>query len=82
MSKLPLIAATAALGLFFVAGTTRTVTAAEVTPYPSDGQNCWYKLYHCSYDGDAYWSKCDPNFGEGWIPTGVARQICRQFQWS
>lgn len=80
MSKLPLIVATAAIGLFLVAGSTRTVTAAQGGPTPpSDGQSCWYHLWHCSYDGSAYWSDCNPNMGQGWIPTSVARQICREF---
>ena len=80
MSKLPLIAATATLGLALVAGVTRSVTAetAGTTP-PSDNVNCYYKLYHCSYDGSAYWSGCDPRYGEGWIPTSAARSICRTF---
>jgi hypothetical protein len=80
MSKLPLIAATAVLGLAFVAGATTSVTAEVVGPTPpSDGISCYYNMWHCSYDGDAYWSGCDPRYGQGWIPTSVARAICTQF---
>lgn len=80
MSKLPLIAVTAVLGLAFVAGATNSVTAETSGPTPpSDNIYCYYNLYHCSYDGDAYWSDCDPRYGEGWIPTSVARSICREF---
>lgn len=81
MSKLPLLAATALVGLAIVAGTTRTVTA-ETATYPSDGIDCYYHLWHCSYDGEAYWSDCDSGYGQGWIPTSAARRICRKFQWS
>lgn len=79
MSKLPLIAVTAALGLAFVAGATTTVTAAESGPIPSDNVYCYYNMYHCSYDGDMYWSECDPRYHEGYISTSVASMICRKF---
>lgn len=81
MSKLPLIAATAALGLAFVAGATTTVTAADTSGAvpPSDNVYCYYNMYHCSYDGDMYWSQCDPRYHQGYIPTSVASMICRKF---
>jgi hypothetical protein len=80
MSKLPLVAATAALGLAFVAGATNSVTAeASGAVPPSDNVYCYYNLYHCSYDGDMYWSNCDPRFNQGYIGTSVARSICTKF---
>lgn len=79
MSKLPLTIATAALGLAFVAGTTTNVTAATAGAPPSDNVYCYYNMYHCSYDGDAYWSGCDSRFHEAYIPTSVARSVCTMF---
>jgi hypothetical protein len=79
MSKLPLIAATSALGLAFVAGAATTMTAEMVGPPPSDNVYCYYNTYHCSYDGDMYWSECDSRFHQGWVSTSVARSACRRF---
>jgi hypothetical protein len=80
MSKLPLVAITAALGLAFVAGATSSVTAETAGPTPpSDNVYCYFNMYHCSYDSDAYWSGCDPRYNEAYIPTSVARAICTTF---
>ncbi len=79
MSKLPLTLATAALGLAFVAGTTTKVTAEMAGPPPSDNVYCYYNMYHCSYDGDMYWSDCDPTFHQAYVPTSIARSVCRKF---
>lgn len=79
MSKLPLTLATAALGLTFVASTTNTVTAEMAGPPPSDNVYCYYNMYHCSYDGDNYWSGCDSRFHEGYIATSVARSVCTKY---
>jgi hypothetical protein len=79
MSKLPLIAATAALGLAFVAGTTRTVAAGAGPVIPSDNVSCWYKLWSCAYPNGGYWSGCRADLGEGWIPTSNAMMICTQY---
>ncbi len=79
MPKFPLLVGTAALGLAFVAGATRTVAATEETTIPSDGINCYYHLWHCVYEDNGYWSGCDERYGEGWIPTGIAKAICREY---
>jgi hypothetical protein len=80
MSKLPLIALTATLGLAFVAGATKSVTAETAGPTPpSDNVYCYYNMYHCSYDGEAYWSGCDASYNQAYIATSVARSICRKF---
>ena len=78
MSKLPLIAATAALGVAFVAGATNSVTAEMAGP-PSDNVYCYFNMYHCSYDGAGYWRGCDPKYHEAYISTSVARAICTEY---
>lgn len=80
MSKLPLIAVTAALGLAIVAGATSSVTAEEAGPIPPSGYiNCYKNGSHCSYAGDNYWSGCATRFAEGWIPTSNAILICTTY---
>jgi hypothetical protein len=80
MSKLPLAAVTAVLGLAFVAGATTSVTAETAGPTPpSDNVYCYYNMYHCSYDNDAYWSQCDPRYNQAYISTSVAAAVCRKY---
>lgn len=76
MKRFPLMVASAAIGLALLAGATRELTADTGTTTPPDNVSCYYHLWNCSYDGDGYWSNCNPNYGEGWIPTSQARIIC------
>lgn len=79
MSKLPLVAFTAVLGLAFVAGATNSVTAETTTTIPSDNVYCYFNMYHCSYDDMGYWRGCDPKYHEAYISTSVARAICTEY---
>jgi hypothetical protein len=79
MPKLPLIAATSALGFACVAAAVTTVKAEMADTPPSDGIECYYNMYHCSYYENGYWSGCNPAYGEGFIPTSVARAICTKY---
>jgi len=76
VKRFPLMAASAAIGLALLAGVTHELTADTGDVVPPDNVSCYYHLWTCSYDGDAYWSDCDPSFGEGWIPTSQAKIIC------
>jgi len=73
--------ASAAIGLALLAGVTRELIASSkvATVVPPDNVGCYYHLWTCSYDGAAYWSGCNPDFSEGWIPTSQARIICTTY---
>lgn len=80
MSKMPLIAATATLGLAIIAGAASSVTAETSGPIPPSGYiNCYKNGTHCSYSGDNYWSGCETRYAEGWIPTSTAILICATY---
>jgi hypothetical protein len=70
--------ASAAIGLALLAGVTREVTASTngSVVVPPDNIRCYYHLWTCSYDGENYWSGCNPAFPEGWITTAEAKLIC------
>ena len=76
MKRFPLMVASASIGLALLAGATHELTADAGTTQPPDNVSCYYHLWTCSYDGDGHWSGCNPNFGEGWIPTSQAKVIC------
>lgn len=79
MSKRTLALGSAILGLALVAGATTRATAADQTDIPSDTVHCYYKLWHCTYGDDSYWSGCEPRYGEGWYPTGTVKAICTTY---
>ena len=79
MKRFPLIAATTAVGLALLGGSLHAVRASATSTVPLDGVKCYYKLWHCSYDGPGYWDGCDPNYPEGYITTGMARSICQMY---
>ncbi len=80
MKRFPLMAAATVFGLALLAGATQQLAAVGPKPMlPADGQRCYYHLWSCSYVNGAYWSGCDPEFMEGYIPTETARAICSQY---
>lgn len=72
--KFPIAVGSTAIGIALLAGASQKVRAD--TSGQSDDTQCYYNMYHCSYPGDAYWSNCDPQFVQGYIPTSSAKIIC------
>jgi len=81
VKRYPLMVASAAIGLALLAGVTRELMASstDATVIPPNSTNCYYHLWTCSYDGENYWSGCNPDYPEGWIPTSTARMICSTY---
>lgn len=76
MKRFTLAIGSGALGLALFAGTLSAISAAPGPRPPRDWVPCYYHGYYCSYEGDNYWSDCDPSYPEGWIETSMAKQIC------
>ena len=85
MKRFTLIIASFAIGLALLVGaSTRAFASGNGTGgsggMPGDGVPCYYNLYTCSYqDSMAYWSGCNPDYGQGLISTANAKAICTAF---
>jgi hypothetical protein len=80
VKRFPLMVASAAIGLAMLVGVTHELTAVPTTPVlPGDKVPCYHHLWTCSYDGNAYWSGCNPDGEEGWIFTSTAKLICSDY---
>ncbi|HEX3927821.1 MAG TPA: hypothetical protein VHW65_07475 [Gemmatimonadales bacterium] len=78
--RFPLAVASAAIGLALLGGAVHELRATTTGGgLPSDNVPCAYNMWHCSYDGDAYWDGCDPTYAPGMISTGVAKSICTTY---
>ena len=79
MSKSPLLAATAILGIVFVAGATQRVAVAEEAAIPSDHITCLVTGTTCTYKNNVgYWTGCE-GAPQGWMRTSIAMIFCDEF---
>lgn len=79
MRRLTLAVGSGALGIALLAGGVSTLRADESGQVPPNSIRCYYHGFFCSYEGDDYWSGCDPNYPEGWIQTSTAKVICTTY---
>jgi hypothetical protein len=81
MSKQILAATVAATGLLFIAGVTRSLSAAHEGPTPPDIVKCTYNGSTCEYEEGiyGYWSGCDTTYPQGKIFTRSAWAICETY---
>lgn len=76
MSKFTVAVAASVIAAVTIAGAAQQASAV---PVPDAHMRCYYKDYHCSYPGTAYWSGCNPNYMDGFIRTDIAQAICSTF---
>lgn len=79
MSKSPILAATAILGIVFVASATQRVAVAEEAAIPSNHITCRVNGTQCTYNNNlGYWSGCQGVVG-GYLSTSLAQIVCDEF---